>query len=84
MIGNVYPPTANDWAMGIGLGDWLHLGYAYPEPGFIASRYNPKGPGHCGIVDYDGWTIYKCEREWSRSKCQENVRWNCKIQRKMM
>ena len=57
MIGNVYPPTANDWAMGIGLGDWLHLGHAYPEPGFIASRYNPNGPGHCGIVDYDGWTI---------------------------
>ena len=57
ILGNVYPPVANDWARGTGLGDWVYLGNAYPEPGFIAGWYNPKGSGHCGIVDYDGWTI---------------------------
>ena len=56
-LGNVYPPVANDWARGIGLGDWLHLGNVYPEPGFIAGRFNSTASGHCGIVDYDGWTI---------------------------
>ena len=37
---------------------WSYLGSdVYPEPGFIAGRPNPNGMGHCGIVDYDGWTI---------------------------
>ena len=57
IFGNTYPPIANDWARGTGLGDWRHLGGVYPEPGFVVGRYNPKGSGHCGIVDYDGWTI---------------------------
>jgi hypothetical protein len=55
--GNVYPPVANDWATGNNLPGWIHLGGTYPEPGFIAGRYKSPGPGHCGIVDYDGWTI---------------------------
>ena len=37
---------------------WVHLGRtAYPEPGFIVGHPAANGPGHCGIVDYDGWTI---------------------------
>ena len=54
-----YPPTANDWALGtIHIDGWSYLGStAYPEPGFIAGHPNPGGIGHCGIVDYDGWTI---------------------------
>ena len=55
--GNVYPPVANDWATGNNLPGWIHLGGTYPEPGFIAGRYKSPGPGHCGVVDYDGWTI---------------------------
>lgn len=53
---NVYPPAANDWALGRNLGDWVYLGQTYPEPGFIAGR-SVSGNGHCGIVDYDGWVI---------------------------
>jgi hypothetical protein len=66
-LGNVYPPVANDWAKGIGLGDWLHLGNVYPEPGFIAGRFNSTAAGHCGIVDYDGWTISARENGISRN-----------------
>jgi hypothetical protein len=43
--------------MGNNLPGWIHLGSTYPEPGFIAGRYKSPGPGHCGVVDYDGWTI---------------------------
>lgn len=57
IIGPTYPPTANDWATGNGLGSWIHLGSVYPEPGFIAAKYASEGLGHCGIVDYDGWVI---------------------------
>ena len=57
MFGNVYPPVANDWSTGNNLPGWIHLGSTYPEPGFIAGRYKSPGPGHCGVVDYDGWTI---------------------------
>ena len=67
IYGNVYPPVANDWARGIGLGDWIHLGNVYPEPGFVAGWYNPKDSGHCGIVDYDGWTISAREKGISRN-----------------
>ena len=54
-----YPPTANDWALGTTpIAGWSFLGAnVYPEPGFIAGHPNPGGMGHCGIVDYDGWTI---------------------------
>ena len=53
-----YPPSANDWASGATIQGWVFLGSnAYPEPGFIAGHPNPGGLGHCGIVDYDGWTI---------------------------
>ena len=67
IYGNVYPPVANDWANGTGLGDWIHLGNVYPEPGFVAGWYNPKDSGHCGIVDYDGWTISAREKGISRN-----------------
>ena len=56
-FGNVYPPTANDWVYGNNLGNWVHLGQTYPEPGFIAGRPSSGDAGHCGIVDYDGWVI---------------------------
>jgi hypothetical protein len=57
IYGNVYPPVANDWATGDNLTGWIHLGCVYPEPGFIAGHYKHNDSGHCGIVDYDGWTI---------------------------
>lgn len=57
IIGLAYPPVANDWATGNGLGDWIHLGSVYPEPGLIAGLQAYSGSGHCGIVDYDGWVI---------------------------
>ena len=56
-FGGTYPPVANDWAKGWRIGEWIHLDTVYPEPGFLAARHNPNGPGHCGIVDYDGWVI---------------------------
>ena len=56
-LGGTYPPVANDWAKGWRIGDWIHLDTVYPEPGFLAARHNVGGPGHCGIVDYDGWVI---------------------------
>ena len=56
-LGGTYPPVANDWARGWRIGDWEHLDTIYPEPGFLAARYNANGTGHCGIVDYDGWVI---------------------------
>ena len=56
-LGGTYPPLANDWARGWRIGDWEHLDTVYPEPGFLAARHNANGPGHCGIVDYDGWVI---------------------------
>ena len=56
-FGGAYPPIANDWAKGWRIGEWIRLNTVYPEPGFLAARHNPKGPGHCGIVDYDGWVI---------------------------
>jgi len=53
-----YPPLANEWALeSASIIFWVYLGDAYPEPGFIAARPSGAGSGHCGIVDYDGWTI---------------------------
>ena len=53
-----YPPLANEWALASeNIIFWVYLGDAYPEPGFVAARPNESGAGHCGIVDYDGWTI---------------------------
>ena len=59
MLINTYPPLANEWAYGnVEIEGWEYLGTsAYPEPGFIVGHPNPNGSGHCGIVDYDGWTI---------------------------
>ena len=53
-----YPPLANEWANGdVPILGWTYLGRdVYPEPGFIAG-HPAAGMGHCGIVDYDGWTI---------------------------
>ena len=53
-----YPPLANEWANGnVDIPGWVYLGKdVYPEPGFIAGHPSPTH-GHCGIVDYDGWTI---------------------------
>lgn len=59
-----YPPTANQWA-GTASTDpilpfvytidhWLLENTAYPQPGFIVAHPDPSGPGHVGIVDYDG------------------------------
>ncbi len=57
-FGRTYPPSANDWAMGRGLGDWIHLAAGESiEPGQVIGHPNPGGRGHCGIVDYDGWGI---------------------------
>ncbi len=54
-----YPPLANEWASeNVSIKGWQHLAHpTYPQPGFIAARPNASGPGHCGIVDYDGWVI---------------------------
>ena len=53
-----YPPIANEWANGnVAIPGWRYLGSeVYPEPGFIAGHPS-RAIGHCGIVDYDGWTI---------------------------
>ena len=53
-----YPPTANDWANpSVAIQGWVFLGGVYPEPGMVVAHPSTDGPGHCGIVDYDGWTI---------------------------
>ena len=54
-----YPPAANEWANGtVPIAGWIYLGSnVYPEPGFVAGHPSTDGSGHCGIVDYDGWTI---------------------------
>ena len=56
-LGGRYPPLANDWAVGTDppIAGWNHLGTSvHPEPGMVIGHPNPHGPGHCGIVDYDG------------------------------
>ena len=67
-----FPPTANEWATGsIPIAGWVHLGLTcYPEPGMIAGHPNPGGMGHCGIVDYDGWTISAREHGITRKAKQ--------------
>jgi len=51
---NKIPPLAADWKSdSVVIPGWTHYGTdSYPEPGCICSQL-----GHCGIVDYDGWTI---------------------------
>ena len=76
-----YPPTANEWATGsVIIPGWTYLGSnVYPEPGFITGKASASGPGHCGIVDYDGWVISARSHGVSRkamkmfsSKCAYN------------
>ena len=60
---SIYPPTANDWSDGVAIPGWIFMGTnCYPEPGFVAAHL-----GHCGIVDYDGWTISARTHGISRS-----------------
>jgi hypothetical protein len=56
---NQFFPVANQWAGSDSDGEnhipnWTLLGEVYPQPGFVVARVNTAGPGHCGIVDYDG------------------------------
>ena len=53
---NTYPPVANEWAQGdVRIQGWTHLGSSvWPEPGLIVAHPSSDGPGHVGIVDYDG------------------------------
>jgi len=64
-----YPPVANEWGAGsASIAGWTYLGTnVCPEPGFVAGRPSPGGIGHCGIVDYDGWTISARENGISRN-----------------
>ena len=64
-----YPPVANEWGSGsAAIPGWTFLGSNIcPEPGFIAGRPSPRGIGHCGIVDYDGWTISARQNGVSRN-----------------
>ena len=56
---NKIPPLAADWKSdSVVIPGWTHYGTdSYPEPGCICSQL-----GHCGIVDYDGWTISARDR----------------------
>ena len=60
-----YPPTANQWAgtadthsfepgVQTDIDHWELETSPYPQPGFIVAHPTPDGPGHVGIVDYDG------------------------------
>ena len=64
-----YPPVANEWGSGSTvIPGWAFLGSNIcPEPGFVAGRPSPRGIGHCGIVDYDGWTISARQNGISRN-----------------
>lgn len=51
------PPTANQWAGTevIDIPNWeFSQDDAKPQPGFVVARGHAGGPGHCGILDYDG------------------------------
>jgi hypothetical protein len=54
-----YPPVANDWATHSAvIAGWRWLAAdVFPQPGYVAAHPVSQGPGHCGIVDYDGWWI---------------------------
>ena len=63
-----YPPLANEWAgtedthpvipgFQTDIDNWILLTTSYPQPGFIVGHPNALGPGHVGIVDYDGQGI---------------------------
>ena len=64
-----YPPAANEWGMGsVAIAGWTFMGSnVCPELGFVAGRPSPGGVGHCGIVDYDGWTISARENGMPRN-----------------
>lgn len=67
-LAGLVPPLANEWAdRNVEIPNWEVLdSTAYPEPGFIVAFPNPRGSGHVGIVDYDGWTINARELAVSR------------------
>ena len=54
LMGNLYPPAANDWANGDAIQHWQHLGRdCFIQPGYVMGH--PAGRhGHCGVVDFDG------------------------------
>lgn len=63
-----YPPLANEWAgtedthpfipgFQTDIDNWTLLTTSYPQPGFIVGHPSASGPGHVGIVDYDGHGI---------------------------
>ena len=55
---SAYPPTANEWANGSTISGWSFIGSGVdPEPGWICGHPSFAGPGHVGIVDYDGYGI---------------------------
>lgn len=66
---SMYPPLANEWGLGSpAIVGWTHMPPdTYPEPGMIAGRPQVGGVGHCGIVDYDGWTISARSKGVSRN-----------------
>ena len=55
-------PRANDWDRSNIVG-WAGANSTLkPQPGYVWTNYNPSGPGHCGIVDYDGQIISAREK----------------------
>ena len=56
-----FPPSANQWAnepIPTAIAGWLLLNTSPSQPGYVAAHpVLPEGPGHCGIVDYDGMWI---------------------------
>ena len=54
-----HPPVANEW------GDWSFViqgwecvaAFGFPQPGYVVSEPDDSGPGHLGIIDFDGWGI---------------------------
>ena len=63
-----YPPVANEWANGsVSIDGWKYLGKGVcPEPGLIVGHPASVGPGHVGIVDFDGEGIAAGKEKVSR------------------
>ena len=52
---SIYPPVANDWSGNMDITNWERITEdIYIQPGFVVGHPAFSGPGHCGILDFDG------------------------------
>ncbi len=52
---SIYPPLANDWSGNVDITNWERITEdIYIQPGFVVGHPAFSGPGHCGILDFDG------------------------------